>query len=191
MMRIVFLLEERSMQVLLDNLLPRLFPDIAFQCVPHEGKSDLEKSLPRKLKAWREPGVRFCVLRDNDGADCTALKRHLVDLCREAGREDTVVRLACQELEAWYLGDPEALARAFEDERLGDVGNQARYRDPDVIKRPSEVLSQLVPPFQKVSGARRMAKHLSRESNRSRSFLATLQAIERLHFEIQEGGVHS
>ena len=63
MRRIVFLLEERSMKVLLDGLLPRLFPDVAFLCVPHEGKQDLEKSLPRKLRAWREPGVRFVVLR--------------------------------------------------------------------------------------------------------------------------------
>ena len=35
MSRIVFLLEERSMQVLLDGLLPRLFPDLPFLCVPH------------------------------------------------------------------------------------------------------------------------------------------------------------
>ena len=49
MSRIVFLLEERAMQVLLDGLLPRLFPDLPFLCVPHEGKRDLELSIPRKL----------------------------------------------------------------------------------------------------------------------------------------------
>ena len=59
MNRVVFLLEEYSMKALLDGLLPRLFPDLLFQCVPHDGKGDLEKSIPRKLRAWREPGVRF------------------------------------------------------------------------------------------------------------------------------------
>lgn len=62
------------MKTLLDGLLPRLFPSLAFQCVPHEGKQNLAKSVPRKLRAWREPGVRFVVLRDNAGGDCHALK---------------------------------------------------------------------------------------------------------------------
>jgi len=59
MSRIVLLIEEYSMKVLLDSLLPRLFPNLEFLCVPHEGKNDLERSIPRKLRAWREPGVRF------------------------------------------------------------------------------------------------------------------------------------
>ena len=66
------------MKVLLDGLLPRLLPDLPFLCVPHEGKQDLEKSIPRKLRAWREPGVRFVVVQDNDGSDCLARKQHLV-----------------------------------------------------------------------------------------------------------------
>src|SRR5208337_5287691 len=81
MRRIIFLLEEYSMKVLLDGLLPRLVPGLQFLCVPHEGKQDLEKSVPRKLRAWREPGVRFVVLRDKDGGDCRELKRKLVSLC--------------------------------------------------------------------------------------------------------------
>ncbi len=64
MSRIVFFLEEYSMKVLLDGLLPRLFPELPFFCVPHEGKRDLELSIPRKLRAWREPGARFAVIRD-------------------------------------------------------------------------------------------------------------------------------
>jgi hypothetical protein len=89
----VFLLEEPSMKVLLEALLPRLYPGLSFQCVPHEGKQDLDKSIPRKLRAWNEPGVRFCVIRDNDGADCLALKRRLAALCAEAGRPE-INRLA-------------------------------------------------------------------------------------------------
>ena len=33
MTRMIFLLEEPSMKTLLDILLPRLFPDLLFQCV--------------------------------------------------------------------------------------------------------------------------------------------------------------
>ena len=70
MSRVVFFLEEASMKLFLDGLLPRLFPGLQFLCIPHEGKSDLEKSISRKLRAWNVPGDRFVVVRDNDGAPC-------------------------------------------------------------------------------------------------------------------------
>ena len=168
------------MKVLLDALLPRLFPGLDFLCVPHEGKQDLDRSIPRKLKAWREPGVRFIVMRDSDGQDCIALKRRLVGLCSNAGREDTLVRIACQELEAWYLGEPRALAAAFGDDGLRTLDAKARYRDPDAVVRPSVELRTLVPGFQKVSGARRMADHLTREHNRSRSFQVLIAGLDRV-----------
>lgn len=179
MSRVVFLLEEYSMKILLEALLPRLVPGLPFLCVSHEGKQDLEKSIPKKLRAWREPGVRFVVLRDNDGANCGDLKNRLVTLCRDGGRDDTLVRIACQELEAWYLGEPDALADEFGNERLRDIGAKARFRDPDAVVRPSAALEKLVPEFQKVSGARRMAMRLSRDGNRSRSFQIVMNGIER------------
>ena len=178
MSRIVFLLEERSMQVLLDGLLPRLFPDLPFLCVPHKGKRDLELSIPRKLRAWREPGVRFAVIRDNDGGDCEQLEAKLKQLCNRSGRGDTLVRIACQELEAWYLGEPAALAKAFDKPKLQNLGRQARFRDPDALRRPAVEIERLIPEFQKRSGARRMARHLTRERNRSSSFRALMEGIE-------------
>jgi hypothetical protein len=179
MSRIVFLLEEYSMKVLLDGLLPRLFPNLPFLCVPHEGKHDLEKSIPRKLRAWREPGVRFCVIRDADGADCVELKQKLVALCEQGGRNDALVRIACQELEAWYLGAPGALADAYGDERLRGIATKARFRDPDAIVQPAAALTELVPEFQKVSGARNMARVLPSE-NGSRSFQVLTAGLVRL-----------
>ena len=185
MSRVVFLLEEYSMKVLLDGLLPRLFPGLPFLCVPHEGKQDLEKSVPKKLRAWREPGVSFVVIRDNDGGNCQELKHRLVTLCHDGRRADTLVRIACQELEAWYLGEPATLAEAFEKERLRNLGAKARYRDPDAVVRPSAEVETLVPEFQKVSGARRMAMHLTREGNRSRSFQVLVEGIDRLSATLQ------
>ncbi len=179
-MKLVFLLEEYSMKVLLDGLLPRLFPELKFQCLPHEGKQDLEKSIPRKLRAWQEPDVQFVVLRDNDGAECREMKAALVALCATGRRTDTLVRLACQELEAWYFGDPDSLARAFEDPTLSGVANKRSFRDPDRIQQPSIALANLAPVFQKVSGARAMASLLSRGKNSSRSFQMFVDGVERV-----------
>jgi hypothetical protein len=94
--RVVFLLEEPSMKVFLQTWLPRIVPGweegANFLLVPHEGKSDLDRSVPVKLKAWREPGTRFVIVRDNDGADCIATKRRLLGLVSGTGRT-AVIRL--------------------------------------------------------------------------------------------------
>ncbi len=188
MNRIVFLLEEDSMRLLLEGLLPRLFPELPFLCVSHEGKQDLEKSIPRKLKAWREPGVRFVVMRDQDSANCRQVKDNIVQLCKTAGRPDVLVRVVCRELEAWYIGEPGALGRAFPEARTRVVRElrRSRYRDPDAVVRPSDAIAEMIPEFQKLSGARRMADFLSRE-NLSRSFQVIVEGVEELWTSMQAG----
>lgn len=173
------------MKELLQGLLPRLFPGLEFLCIAHEGKHDLEKSIPRKLRAWREPGVFFVVLRDNDGSDCRRLKHNLQLLCEEGRRPDTLVRVVCQELESWYFGDVDALALAFDRPSLAELDSKARYRDPDSIAQPGRALQEEVEEYQKISGARRMSAHLSME-NRSHSYRVFLEGIARLYRSMRE-----
>jgi hypothetical protein len=180
MSRIVFMVEEESMATFLNNFLPRLFPDLRFLCIPHEGKRDLEISLPRKLKAWRQPDDRFVVIRDGDGKDCLELKANLAAICSKAGRPDTLIRIACQELEAWYLGDPEALATVFPSVQLRTIAKRPKYRDPDSLRKPSAELQRLCPDFQKISGARAIASHISHGRNSSRSFRVLIDGIARI-----------
>ena len=180
MTRLVFLLEERSMQTFLEGLLPRLLPQLSFLCISREGKSDLDHKIPGLLRNWRVPGDRFVIVRDNDGGDCYELKDRLRELCRRGGREDTLIRSVCQELEGWYLGEPDALADAYGDEKLRNIGRQARYRNPEARAKPSEDLRKLIPSFQKTDSARRMAERMTREGNRSHSFAVFLSGVERL-----------
>lgn len=181
--RIVFLLEEPSMKILLQGLLPRLFPGwIEFEhfvCISHEGKSDLDRSIPIKLKAWRVPGDRFVIVRDNDNAECIDIKARLLAMCRASGRPDTLVRLVCQELESWYIGDIEALALAF-DPKLDTPILRKRFAEPDTWQKPSKELERLVPTFQKGMGARIMAQHLRETENLSRSFLEFVKGLRRM-----------
>lgn len=180
MPQVVFLLEERSMKAFLEVFIPRWWPGLDFRCIPHEGKQDLEKSIPIKLRGWSDPRARFVIIRDNDGCDCIALKSRLTQLCKESGRTATLVRIACQELEAWYFGEPLAMAKAFDRPSLANLAKKAKYRQPDQIQQPSKILKQLVVDFQKISGARAMAEHLSRETNASESFQVTMSAIDHM-----------
>jgi hypothetical protein len=182
--RLVFLVEETSMKILLDGLLPRLFPGwtagVHFLCVPHEGKSSLERSMAVKLRAWKIPGDRFVVVRDNDNADCLALKARLLALCAANNRPDTLVRLVCQELESWYLGDLDALAKAFAQKKLNGAGLRKRFADPDAWQKPAAELARLLPEFQKIRGARLMAATLRAQGNCSRSFQIFIEGVARI-----------
>ena len=170
---------------LLNVLLHRLFPGLEFRCIEHEGKQDLEKSVPRKLRAWRKPGDRFVVMRDQDAADCHAVKARLKALCEQGGHADALVRVVCRELEAWYLGDVESLAGAFPESagKLHKELRKSQFRNPDRVVGPSKVLDDLIPEFNKRPGARAMGKKLTRE-NRSRSYQVFLEGVERLHQQL-------
>ncbi len=178
--RLIFLLEEPSMQILLEGLMPRLFPGAPFLCIPHAGKTDLERSIRNTLRNWRVPGDRFVIMRDSDGADCINVKENIRLLCHEGRREDTLIRIVCQELEAWYLGDPDAMAVAFNDERLRGIGNRPRYYHPDGIVKPSNHIERFVGVYGKIAGARLMAQHMTLESNRSHSFGVFVSGIEKM-----------
>lgn len=54
-MNIVFMVEEPSMKNVLDILLPKILPEnVTFRVIPHSGKSDLQNSVPKKLKGWNQ-----------------------------------------------------------------------------------------------------------------------------------------
>lgn len=174
------------MATLLDGLLPRLIPGWVrhqhFQCIPHEGKTDLDRSIAKKLLGWREPNVRFVIVRDNDNANCLAVKARLQEQCKQANRPDCLIRLVCQELESWYLGDLDALSHAYSNPRLNVPRYIKRFADPDSWNKPSVELRALVPSFQKLSGARVMALRLGVEkaANRSRSYAAFVDGVVKL-----------
>lgn len=179
-MRLIFLLEEPSACLFLEEWMPRQFPNVDFLCIPHQGKTDLEKSLPKKLRSWHIAGDRFLVLRDKDSANCVEIKRKLVEICEEAGKPETVVRIACQELEAWYIGDLESVERAYAKDGIAEMKSRAKYRNPDTLANPSEEMHKLIPEFVKLDGARRLGRELTLDSSSSRSFRVFVEGVKRL-----------
>lgn len=183
-MKLIFLLEEPSTKHLLDILLPKILPEgVEFQTIPHNGKRDLEKSIPRKLRGWNEPGdIRFVILHDQDTQNCVQLKQSLLKLC-EGSQRPVLVRIACQEMEAWYFGDMNAVALAYDKPRLRQISGQRRYRVPDQIPSPKEDLRKLVPEHQQIAGAKRVAPHMNIENNTSESFRQFVSGVRRLAVE--------
>ena len=117
------------------------------------------------------------VVRDQDSGDCLVIKKRLAKIAEDAGRRDVVVRIACRELEAWFLGDPGALATVFERPALAQLGVQKKYRKPDSVGCPSDELRLLLGTYGKVAGARAMGPAVSLETNGSPSFSVFVAAV--------------
>jgi len=182
MRTIVFCLEEPSAKEMLTGLLPRLLPDDTLsRFIVFEGKSDLEKRLPIYLRNWKTPNVRFVVIRDQDSADCHIVKTRLFELCRKAGRPETLVRVACHELETFYLGDLSAVQAGLRLSGLAKKQNSRKFRDPDHLANPAQELRRIThEKYQKMSGSRSIGPYLALEGNRSRSFQVLISGLKRL-----------
>lgn len=165
MKQLVLFLEEASAKAAFEGLLPRVLPDnVSVRYVVFDGKSDLEKQLGKRLRGWIHPNTAFFVLRDQDAADCHAVKQNLVQICREAGKPCAVVRVACRELESWYFGELSAVEKALGISNLSIRSRKAKYRTPDAIPTPSVELTKITDGrYQKVSSSREIGKHLSPE----------------------------
>jgi len=183
MMRtLVLFLEEPSAQAMLEGLLPRVLPPgVELRFIVFEGKQDLEKQLVRRLSLWLAPNSLFVVLRDQDSGDCRETKRRLTAKCVSAGRDGALVRIACHELESWYLGDLAAVESAFGQRGLARLALKAKFRKPDVLGSPSTELEKLTRgQYQKVDGSRKLGPLLNLKTNLSRSFQVFLEGIIRL-----------
>ena len=177
-MTLVFLLEEASMKEVLDTILPQILPDsVTFRTIPHSGKSDLEASIPHKLKAWRQPDTKFVIVRDQDSGDCIQVKKDLQELAAPYGRP-VLIRIACKELEAWYFGDLKAVSQAY-GVHLEALAKKRKYRVPDFIGNPKEELRKLIPKHQQLSGARKIAVHMDIEKNTSSSFQQFVSGVKK------------
>lgn len=181
MKQLVFFLEEESAKIMLEGVLPRILPEhITYKCVVFEGKQDLEKKLLRKLKGWlNAENTHFIVLHDQDSNDCKKIKQRLRDICIEAGRPETLIRIACHELESFYLGDLKAVGTAFSKNNLAEQQLGRKFRNPDELANPVEELKRLIPEYQKLAGSRKIAPLMNLDDNRSHSFRVLIEGIRR------------
>lgn len=187
-LELVFLLEEESAKAMLESLLPRILnPRIKARLIPFEGKQDMEKQMDRRLRGYLNPDARFIVLRDQDSApDCGAVKARLVEHCRLAGRAaKSLVRIACKELETFYLADLRAVEQGLATGNLSGLQASAKFRAPDKLGSPSRELAALTKGlYQKVSGSRAIGRYLDPDNVRSASFRNFIESIRRMESEL-------
>jgi hypothetical protein len=193
-MRLHVLVEGDSEEALMRGWLPRFLPPgHSFVVIRHRGKGKLPRDplkvpdirreglldqLPAKLRAYGrslDPATdRVLVLVDADDDSCSELKQRLLSVLEECDPRPVVLfRLAIEETEAFYLGDPQAIRRAFPQARLRRMSHYVQ----DSICGTWELFQRVIgiPIEDKVEWAERIAPHLGttwqgNNANRSPSF---------------------
>lgn len=182
-MMIVFLNEEESIRPVIKRLMAHIFPSriegLDWQIISFQGKADLEKNFKKKMESWSYNSPHFIVTRDNDGGDCIKLKEKLSTIARETGKPFHI-RIVCQELEGWLLGDLEAIERAYPTSNAIVQQSKQKYRYPDNLNNASQLLGDLTQSTGKVSRASSIAPYLTIENNRSTSFKVLVNTLRDL-----------
>jgi hypothetical protein len=180
---IVILCEERSMRDTLAIVFARYYPTLAegvhWQIIFFQGKADLEQNLSRKMRSWSYGSPHFIILRDNDGSDCAVLKERLRRHAEISGKPFHI-RMVCQELESWFLGDLMAVEAAFPTSRASQQLKTAKFRNPDQLTNASDELARLTKVYGKTSKANAISPHLELERNTSPSFRLLFQTLASL-----------
>ena len=96
-----------------------------------------------------------------------------------------MVRIACKELEAYYLADLSAVEQALEVKGLVAKQQTEKFRMPDRLGSPSRELKTLTHDrYEKVAGSRKLGQYLRLDNERSPSFRNLIGGIRRMESEL-------
>jgi hypothetical protein len=178
-------LEEKSAKEILRCIIPKVLGtnkvNIKFKIF--EGKGDLDTRIHRQINNYLVPNSVFLVVRDQDNENCQKLKTSLLTKIPVDKKIRTKVRIACRELESFYLGDLAAVEKGLELKGLAKKQDKQKFRAPDEGQTAAKLLQKETEyKYQKVMGSEKIAPYLKLDgSNKSKSFQVLLQGIEYLY----------
>ncbi len=198
MRHIEILTEEPSAEIALYQILPKIIrsTEVTYKIITHQGKDDLLKKLPGKLrgyKKWMPENYRIVVLVDKDSQDCHRLKAELEKIAHQAGLVSksrfskhvfqVLNRIAIEELEAWFLGDEQAIIKAFP--RVRPYSKKRKYNNPDSIPGGTwESLEKLLQNsgyykegMSKMEVSKKISEKMNPSINKSQSFNVFVKGI--------------
>jgi hypothetical protein len=200
-MHIEFLVEEPSAEAALRNLLPKLLSEnISYIIHVFQGKRDLLKNLPKRLRgyrSWLPEDWYIVVLIDKDREECVELKQRLESIAHNDGfitrsnvshygKINIINRIAIEELEAWFLGDVSAIHQAY-PRITRNLDKKTTFRNPDALHNTSEALGRVLKRagyyrggLPKIEVARRISLHMEPSRNISKSFQVFRDALQDL-----------
>jgi hypothetical protein len=196
------LVEEPSAEEALRHLLPKLLKGRSrYKIINFGSKSKLLKLLGQRLAAYGDrinkgENLKIIVLVDRDHDDCETLKNQLETTAQQKGlftkskpnpqgKFLVLNRIVIEELESWFIGDPEALRKAFSS--LPTIPPKSGiFRSPDnggsweALHRFLKKQGIYKNSYPKIEAARRIAPHMNPDQNSSPSFNSFKAGLEAL-----------
>ncbi|MCK5537632.1 MAG: DUF4276 family protein, partial [Bacteroidales bacterium] len=173
------------MRKFFEGILPRLgFDEKLFEIKHHRGKEDLLNNLHKIIPSLSKRAKHIMVVIDQDKQDCVVLKNKINQQMIFRSDCTYTIRIACYELESWFLGDMAAIEQCSDRFKAQSFQNKDKYRHIDSIEKPSTVLTKIIPDWKKKHTskpkfAETIASLISLEqnTNRSKSFLVLLDSL--------------
>jgi hypothetical protein len=204
-LRLHVLVEGPSEAAFLEQWFPRFLPQHALTIIPHRGKGRLPghsdarphprregllDQLPAKLRAYGrilDPSTdRILVFLDLDDDACLDLKRRMLATLDTCNPKPVVLfRIAIEEMEAFYLGDPAAIRRAFPHAKLRSRRMKSYVQDSicgtwELFREVIDAIIEDKPGWAEKMGAHLGTEWRGRDANRSPSFRQFCKAILQL-----------
>lgn len=191
----VFLLEEPSMKAFLEVLVERFFPNWhhnnRVKFFNFEGKHDMQKRLSQFVRNFKKSynNTKFIILMDQDNKICTEVKSKLSNLSSQGGEDSPLIRIVCQSLESWYLGDLQTVEELTKI-KLARFQEQQRFRQPDTIPDPKQTLKTRIKRYMPIQFAKEFGRKFTPENNNSYSFQIFYKSLNSLFLQDLSAGVH-
>lgn len=181
--------EELSAKIVLDTLIPKIIPNgVYYHVHSHQGKQDLESAIKKTIPSISKiPGAFILIVRDQDNEDCKKVKQNIINILTDkAVVAPTLIRIVCRELESWFLGDLNAVSKAYPRLNIKHHINKAEFRQVDMLQNTDKVLLSIIPEFSdreylpKLEVAESIAPHLDLSCNSSESFNQFIKGVVKL-----------
>lgn len=185
------------MEAALRAILPKMIGSKSFKITQYIDKINFLKKLPDRLRGYvktlRNSEI-ILILIDRDDDDCEKLRKCIETMAQGAGLRtkgdhrgpaQVIVRIAIEELEAWYFGDWQAVQEAYPKAKKRP---QQHCRAPDAIKggaweafeRSMKKSGYFASGLRKIEAATKIAPYIDPDRNISPSFRALRRAMERI-----------
>jgi hypothetical protein len=189
------LVEEPSMEAALRAILPKMIGSKSFKITQYTDKINFLKKLPDRLRGYEETlrnSEIILILIDRDNDDCNELRERIETMAQGAGLRtngdhrgpaQVIVRIAIEELEAWYFGDWQAVQAAYP--RAPKPPQHCRAPDAirggtwEAFERSMKKSGYFASGLRKIEAATKIAPYIDPDRNTSPSFKALRRAMER------------
>lgn len=191
--KIVFLLEEESVKAMLEEIVPKINPNLELYYINFKGKQKFKKRFVNKIKYfYNDPNknTTFIVLLDKDSSDCKQLKNKLQEKLNSGigqrqnqyfyDNKKVYIRIVCSELESFFLGDLQAVGKAYSKGKLSNFQQKEKFRNPDNLTNAKEELKKLVNYSSYIDGSRKISSYMDINNNQSTSFNLLIKTIQEI-----------